>query len=360
MGIIIALIVFEILILIHEFGHFFTAKLFKVQVNEFALGMGPKLFSFTKGETKYSLRLLPIGGYCAMEGEDGSNGENPRAFNVKPKWQRAIVLIAGGAMNIILGFLVMFGMTCAEPLTGTLQIAKFHENAVSNQKLQENDIILKINGDRCHVTSDVTTQFITDEDYKFDFLVLRDGNEVLLEDVAFATQENEDGTTTMIVDFGFYGKDNALTHMFDAKGAGFWEHFGNIFVSLKNVTVEAFFNTISFMKLVWISLIELFSGKYGLTDLSGPIGTTSVISEAASMGIEPLLNIAVFITINLGIMNLLPFPALDGGRVLLLIIEAIRRKPLSEKVEAAINTVGFVILMGLVFIVAISDITKLF
>ncbi len=366
MGIIIAIFVFGVLIFIHEFGHFFTAKLFKVQVNEFALGMGPRLCGFTKGETKYSLRLFPIGGYCAMEGEDGSDGSNPRAFNTKPKWQRAIILVAGGVMNIILGFVVMWGLTCAEPMTDTLQIAKFYDNSVSNTSvngggaLMENDIILEINGSPCHVTTDVTTQFIIDEDHVFDFLVERDGKEVMLSGVTFQTMNAEDGTTTIICDFTLYGKDNTLTHMFDLQGVGFWQHIGNIFISLKNVTAQAYYNTISFVKLVWTSLLELFTGKYGLTDLSGPIGTTTVISEAASMGIEPLLNIAVFITINLGIMNLLPFPALDGGRVLLLIIEAIRRKPLSERVEAAINATGFALLMGLIIIVAISDITKLF
>lgn len=365
MGIIIALLVFGILIFIHEFGHFFTAKLFNVQVNEFSLGMGPKLFSFSKGETKYSLRVFPIGGYCAMEGEDGSDGTNPRAFNTKPKWQRAIILVAGGAMNIIFGFIVMFGLTCAEPMTGTMQIAKFYEGSVSNTSvnggdaLKENDVILEVNGKACHVTTDITTQFILDEDHIFDFLVKRDGKKIQLSGVSFNTAAADDGTTTIICDFTLYGVDNALTHLFNTNGVGFWQHFGNVFVSLKNVAVEAYFNTVAFVKLVWTSLIELFSGKYGLTDLSGPIGTTSVISEAASIGIEPFLNIAVFITINLGIMNLLPLPALDGGRVLLLAIEAIRRKPLSEKVEAAINAVGFTLLIGLVIVVAISDIIKL-
>lgn len=365
-SILVAILVFGVIIFVHELGHFMTAKMFGVQVNEFSIGMGPRLLKFGKGETEYSLRLLPIGGFCAMEGEDGGEDENPRAFHRKAKWKRAIILVAGGFMNIVLGFVVMYFMTATQPLLSTTIISGFDSQAVSNQvhdggdALQQGDKILKINNTRCNVDTDIVFELMRAEDGKVDMLVERDGQQVQLRNVQFATEIAE-GTETSVVriDFTVYGRDNTLSHLFDTQGRSFWGHVGHIFVSIGEVAAESFFKTVSIVKLVWVSLIDIITGKYGLNELAGPVGTTSAIGEAASAGLSSLLMIAVFITINLGIVNLLPFPALDGGRVVLLGLEAIRRKPLSPKVEGAINLVGFGLLMVLIVVVSFNDIARL-
>lgn len=362
---IVALLVFCVIITVHEFGHFFTAKLFHVQVNEFSIGMGPKLLGWGKGETKYSIRLLPVGGYCAMEGEDGGTDENPRAFHRKPKWQRAIILVAGAFMNIVLGFVFMFCVTVSGEMTTTTTIYGFQESAVSNASVNGGDFlcpedeILRVNNVNTHVSMDLSYALMTDDDGIVDITVRRNGEKVELHNVCFNTAD-EEGITYTTIDFIIYGQDNALTHMFDTKGLPVWTHVGNCFLSLGRALRETWYSVLSTMRMVWVSLIDMLTGRYGLKDLSGPVGTTTVISEAAAAGLESLIRIAMFITVNLGVFNLLPFPALDGGRVVLLGLEAIRRKPLNPKVEGAINLVGLALLLTLVAIVTVSDIIKLF
>lgn len=364
-SILVALLVFGVIIFVHEFGHFFTAKLFGIQVNEFAIGMGPKIVGWGKGETKYSLRALPIGGYCAMEGEDGGEDENPRAFNRKPKWQRGIVLVAGGAMNLILGFILMFSITVSTELFSTTTVSNFRDYAVSNSSVNggdylcKNDEILKVNNVSTHVAMDLSFALMTDSDGVVDILVKRNGEEVLLKDVTFNT-EDEQGITYTTIDFQVWGTDNALHHIFDTKGQPVLTHIGNCFVSLGKAFAETWYSVIGTVRQVWVTIIDMVSGKYSLTDLSGPVGTTAAMGDAVSMGLESLILIAMFITVNLGIVNLLPFPALDGGRVVLLGVEAIRRKPLPPKVEAGINAAGLILLLSLMVIVSFFDIGKLF
>ncbi len=363
--ILVALLVFGVIITVHEFGHFITAKLFHIQVNEFSIGMGPKLIGWGKGETKYSLRLLPVGGYCAMEGEDGGEEENERAFFRKPKWQRAIVLVAGAFMNVILGFFLMFCITVSADMTSTTVIHSFRDYAVSNTSvdggdfLRPGDQILRVNNVSTHVGMDLSYALMTDQDGVVDILVRRDGKKVQLHNVCFNTAD-EQGVTYTTIDFVIYGQDNALSHVFDTEGFPVLTHVGNCFVSLGRAMRETWYSVLSTMRMVWVSLLDMLTGRYSLKDLSGPVGTTTVITEAAAAGLESLIRIAMFITVNLGIFNLLPFPALDGGRVVLLGLEAIRRKPLNPNVEAAINAVGLALLLTMVVIVTVSDISKLF
>lgn len=365
LSILLALIVFGVIIFVHEFGHFFTAKLFGIQVNEFSIGMGPKVFSWGKGETAYSLRAFPVGGFCAMEGEDGGELENPRAFNRKPKWQRCIVLVAGGFMNVVLGLVIMFGLTVSSDLFSTTIISGFRENSVSNTSvsggdcLREGDEILKVNNTAAHVAMDLSFALSSDQDGIVDILVLRDGEEILLEGVTFNVA-GEDGVTYTMIDFTVYGIDNTLSHLFDTRGVSIGTHLLNCVKSVGRAFAETWYSTCSVVRTIWVSLIDMFTGKYGLTDLSGPVGTTGAISQAAGMGLESLLLMAMFISVNLGIFNLLPFPALDGGRVVLLGVEAVRRKPLDPRIEAGINIAGLVILFGLIVVVTFSDIMKLF
>ena len=198
--ILLAVLFFGFIIFFHELGHFIFAKLFKVQVNEFAMGMGPTLFKFKKGETKYALRLFPIGGFVSMEGEDDES-ENERAFCNKPTWQRFIIVAAGGVFNLIIGFIVVAIMLCQTDLIGLPEIHSFEENAVSSQYgLQVKDEIKKINGKRVYSEYDLSFLMARDKDGVFDFVVERDGKKVELKDVKFQTTE-KDGRLTIVYDF---------------------------------------------------------------------------------------------------------------------------------------------------------------
>ncbi len=340
--VLIAILFFGFIILIHEFGHLIVAKWCGVQVNEFAIGMGPKLFSFGKGETKYSLRLLPFGGFCSMEGENGEeDGEkkppNPRAFTAKPVWKRILIICAGAAMNLLLGLILVGVLTGTQELVGTNQVARFSEGAVSNTTgLQEGDKILRVNGTRVLSSSDITYLVARDGDGTVDFTVERGGEKLELPNVRFATEE-QDGRTVIRFDFSIIGEPR----------------------SVGNVLRSTFAETASMARLVWLSLFDLLTGQYGLSDLAGPVGTVSVIAQAASVDLSGAVNLMAFITINIGIFNLLPIPALDGGKLIFLIIEGIRRKPVNPKYEGWVTAAGFAILLVLMVVLLFHDILNL-
>lgn len=333
--ILITVLVFGILIFIHELGHFLVAKAMGIRVNEFALGMGPKLISFGKGETKYSLRLFPIGGFCAMEGEDETSSDN-RAFCNKPVWRRLLVTVAGAFMNLLLGFILLIILVSTMNLVGTTTIAKFNDGAVSNQDLQVGDEIVSINGSHVFIDNDIVYGLLRDRDGVVDMVVKRNGEKVKLTNVTFQTEDLGDGVTGTNIDFKVYSAEKTFFGVI--KQSACW--------------------TLSVVKLVWSSLIDLITGQYGLNQLSGPVGVASAIGEASSMGLRSLLLLVVFITVNLGVFNLLPIPALDGGRLLFLMIEGIRRKPVKH--EAYVHMVGFALLILLMVVVSFNDIVKLF
>ena len=347
--VLITILVFGLLIFIHEFGHFITAKLCGVKVHEFALGMGPKLFSFGNKETKYSLRLLPIGGYVKMEGED-SESQDERAFCNKKVWQRIIIVSAGAIMNLILGFIILVICVCAfSPMISSTTIAEFADNAATQQSgLQVGDRIIKINDKHVNISNDVIFELqraTTTEDEKYllaDMVVVRDGKKVEINDVKFSFKK--------IIDEKTQTSYNQLIIDFKVKG---------IKKTISSVIKQAFFEGVVIGKSIWISLVDLFS-NFQLNKISGVVGVGEVIGEAASAGIDYLLNIITFITINLGIFNLLPIPALDGGRLLFLIFEAIFRKPIPAKYEGIIHGVGFIILIGFMFLIMFKDIFVLF
>lgn len=336
-SILIAILVFGVMIFVHELGHFLTAKASGIQVNEFAMGMGPKLLSFGKGETVYSLRLFPIGGFCAMEGED-EESENERSFNNAKLWKRAAVMVAGAAMNLLLGFIVLIIMNSTLELIPIPKISGFREGAVSNQWLQEGDTVTRINNHRIRTTSDLQLQLMMDNDGVMDIEVERNEEKILLSDVTFKLQNYPDLGAAATVDFGIYGVEPT---------AG-------------NVLYNSFFGVGSLANQVWSTLMGLFQQRFTVDQLSGPVGVTSAIGEATSMGMNYLLNMVALITVNLGVFNLLPFPALDGGRLIFLLIEAIRRKPVPGKIETAVNAVGFMLLIGLMIFVSFNDVRKLF
>ena len=340
--ILFALLFFGVIIMIHECGHFACAKLFKVKVNEFSLGMGPALFKRKKGDTLYAVRLFPIGGYVAMEGEDDAS-EDDRAFNKKPVWQKMIIVVAGALMNLILGFILMvLLLTTSTDLIGTNTIKEFYPDAVSLQYgLQAGDRFVEIDGH--HVWSELDLSFLMSrsQDGVFDFVVERNGEKVTLNDVHFAT-EQQNGITLIQYDFIIIGEQPGFL----------------------NIVKNAFTQSASIVRMVWLSVFDLVTGRYGMSELAGPVGTVDIIADVTAQAVSSgsltnLLTIMAFITINVGVANLLPLPALDGGRFLFLAVEAVRRKPVNPKYEGYVHAAGLALLLLLMVVVTYNDIARI-
>ena len=329
--------VFSVVIFIHEFGHFIVAKKSGIKVNEFSIGMGPRLFSVTKGETDYSLRALPIGGFVAMEGED-EESDAEGSFSKAPVANRIAVVVAGAIMNIILGFAVLVFLTSQEEYITSRTVYSFHEGAVTQQTgLQVDDEIIAVNGRRCYIANDIIYEFARTQNGTADFTVRRDGKITELKDVTFKTYTDEEGYKQMVIDFYVYPAEKTFF----------------------NVIRESAHWTISLARTIFLSLVDMVTGRVAMNQISGPVGIVTVISEAASVGLKPLLNILALITINLGVFNLVPFPALDGGRLVFLLIELFRGKPINPKYEIWVNAAGMVVLLGFMALVTFSDVTKL-
>lgn len=332
-----SIVVFSSVIFIHEFGHFIVAKLSGIKVNEFSLGMGPRLFGFTKGETDYSLRALPIGGFVAMEGED-EESEAEGAFNKAPVQNRIAVVVAGAVMNLVFGFVILVFLTSQQSAITSRTISQFHEGATTQQTgLQVDDEIVAVNGRRCYIANDIIYEFARTQNGVADLTVRRNGEIVKLDDVTFETYTDEDGYKQMVIDFYVYPREKTVASVIDE--AAKW--------------------TVSLARTVFLSLVDLVTGNVAINQMSGPVGIVSVISEAATIGIENVLMILAMITINLGIFNLIPFPALDGGRLMFLIVELLRGKPVNQKYEILVNTAGMVMLLAFMAFVTFSDITRL-
>ena len=340
--------IFSALIMIHELGHYITARLCKVTVREFALGMGPKIFSFVSKRSgiRYSVRLFLIGGYVSMDGED-SGSSDPNAFCNKNIWQRILIIVAGAGMNILLGFVAMFILTTSTvmgtegALLPTNVIADFDQNATSNQMgehgLMVGDRVIAVNGVPVFTGYDLVYE-ITNSAYEpVDLIVVRDDYFYKLEDVQFPTTE-ESGIAFGSYDFKVYGKTPNI-------------------VNLSLYSVNRSFSTV---KMIYDSIFDLLRGRYGADAVSGPVGTTQVIGEAAQAGGQTLLYLVAVITINLGVFNLLPLPALDGGRLMFLIIELFRGKPINKNLEGYVNFIGILLLFALMALISIKDIIGLF
>ncbi len=335
----IALLVFGILIFIHELGHFVFARLFRVSINEFSIGMGPKVIKkrSKKSGIAYSLRLLPIGGYVSMVGED-ERSDDPNAFGNKRVWQRIVITVAGAFMNVILGFILMFIIVFATKSLASTTIYDFTTDAVSFEYgLTKGDRITKVNGTSVNTGNSLFYEVMHDGGAPIDFTVIRDGEEILIEKVEFK-RETEQGVTLGSPDFIVYSED----------------------ATFLNLMKHSFSRSVLTVKMVWDSIVDLISGKFGVEAVSGPVGTTSVIGDAASQGISNLAYIVCVITINLGIMNLLPFPALDGGRLIFLLIELVSRRKIKPEIEGYINLAGIVFLFGLMILITFKDILGLF
>jgi regulator of sigma E protease len=346
--ILFALLFFGLVITLHEVGHFIFAKLFKVKVNQFAIGMGPAIIKKKIGETLYAVRLLPMGGYVNMEGEDEDSNDD-KAFGKKPIWQRFIIVSAGAIFNLITGLVIVAVMLSQQSLIGTTQIRHFDKNAISHETgLQPGDRIIRIDGMKIFSDSDISYALLRSTNEEYDFVVDRNGVETKVNGVKFARQASPTGKGDIVrVDFVLVGEEVTVGRV------------------LKNALVE----TASMGRIVRLTLVDLVRGKYGINDLSGPIGTINMIAGAASDAVTDtengrdftgILSILAFISINLGIFNLMPIPALDGGRLFFFVVEAIRRKPIPPKYEAYVHAVGFALLIGLMVIVSINDIFGVF
>lgn len=406
----IAILFFGLIILIHEFGHFIFAKLFGVKVNEFAIGMGPTLIKKQGKETKYALRLFPIGGFVAMEGEQEESEDN-RAYCNQKVWKRMIILAAGATFNLILGLIVCFFLISSQELAGTNQILQFYEGAVSSSSLKAGDEIIEIDGK--HIFSDYDISFLMQRNNTgtYEFVVKRDGEKVKLDEVKFATRTSgnfsyapdcsissvsaalkkkglKDGDIILAVN-GEKAKDSdALIKLIQSDEDYIYDFtvkrgeeeltFERIplatatvfdFVILGeeknalNVTKNAFGYAFSMGRMVYLSLFDLLSGRYGLNELAGPIGTISVITDIAQTSTqtadwEQLFMIMAMITINIGLFNLLPVPALDGGHLFFMFIELIIRKPIPQKYASYIHAAGLVVLLAFMAIISASDLWK--
>lgn len=344
--VVVSILLFSLVIFIHELGHFLTAKWAGVKVNEFAIGMGPAIFKRQKGETLYAIRLLPIGGYCSMEGED-SESDSANAFGKKSVYKRMIIVAAGAIMNIILGIVFMAVILAQQPRFASTTVSSFADEAVTQQNgLQIGDKIMEMDGYRVSTYTDIGFVMSINKDFKADIVVERNGEVMTLNDVNFATRESENGNTIVVRDF----------------------YLVPIQKNLWTMTVQIFKEMVSNVRMIYATLIGMVTGTLSVHDVSGPVGLVSMISSAASEGLKTnitaalnnIINIMMVFTVNLGIFNLLPVPALDGGRLVFLIIEAIKGKPLLPKYEGIVHTVGFILLILLMLLVSVNDVMKLF
>lgn len=342
--VLIAVLVFGFLILIHELGHYIFARIFGVTIKEFSIGMGPKLFWYDSKKTgiRYSISMLPLGGYVAMAGEDGES-EDPNSFDKKPAWQRFIITAAGATVNIVAGALAMILLTTMIPLGSTTVHSFVDKNesgydvSTSESGLCAGDTILRIDGKRVAILDELNYEVMRRGNEPVDLLVLRDGEEVLLSDVVFPTEEQE-GQVFGMPDFKVLRTEKTLG----------------------SVLSYAFRKSCLIVRMCWESLYDLIVGRYTLAAVSGPVGISSAIGDAARAGFTSLLYITVLISINLGVMNLLPLPALDGGRLVFLVLEAIRRKPIKQELEGYVHFAGIVVLMALMVVIILKDVISLF
>lgn len=384
--ILLSVLVFGFLIFVHEFGHYITARIFKVTILEFSIGMGPRLITWKSKKTgiQYSIAAIPFGGFVSMAGEDGTypedNPENkgaeeiygpssgvppmpedteadgepeysgalakrsdPNGFDKKPAWQRFIITVAGAFVNIVVGFLVMiiFTVLPRTNLGGTeihslYEIENLPESVTSDDLILPNDIITHINGKRVSIANELQYE-ITRQGYQpVDVTLIRGGKEITIPDVQFPVS-SESGQS--------FGNLNFYVKRVD-------KSFGT-------VISHSFKQGMLMVRMCWESIFDLITGRFGFEAVSGPVGISTTIGTAASIGIEPLLYLVALISINLGFMNMLPIPALDGGRTLTTLIEMITRKRIPPKVERIINGVGLAVLLTLSAVVLIKDVVWL-
>ena len=351
MVIVFAILLFSLLIFVHELGHFIAAKLSGVQVNEFAIFMGPALVKWQRGETQYSIRCIPIGGYCAMEGEDEET-DNPRAFTKAKWWKRLIILVAGSFMNFVIGLVLLFCVLAPSEQFVTTDVVQVEAGSslAEGNGMEAGDRILKIGGEKLYVQSDFSLILTVKGVGKHDVLVERDGAQVLLQDVLFEGREFDNGDGTTSVRYGI---------SFDVEEA-----------TLGKKLAYTWNCALDYVRMVRLSLSMLFKGDAGISDMAGPVGIVEQMSTVAdqsksfSEALYRMLDFGALIAVNLAVMNLLPIPALDGGRAVCLLlttaVEGITKKKLNPKYEGYLHAAGMILLLGFMAIITLKDVIGLF
>ncbi len=347
-----AVLVFGFLIFIHEFGHYIFARIFKVTITDFSIGMGPKLLTYKSKKTdiKYSLSMLPIGGYVAMSGEtvaeEGTEEyelwkNDPNTFDKKPAWQRFIITAAGAVINIIAGFLAVMIISFFIDI-GSTTVAKTYTpeelgtDITTAESIMVGDKIISIDGKRVNILDELSYEIMRRGIEPIDVVVIRDGREITLENVVFPTVSDA-GQTFGARDFSVTAEEKS---------------FGS-------VMQYSWSKSCLIVRMCWESIVDLFTGRYTFAAVSGPVGISSAIGEAAQLGFVNLLYIVALISINLGLMNLIPFPALDGGRLITVTFEMITKKRIPPKIEGTINFIGLALLLGLSAVILVKDVIQL-
>lgn len=350
-SIIFAILLFSLLIFVHELGHFIAAKLSGVRVNEFSIFMGPVIFKKKKGETLYSIRCIPIGGFCAMEGED-EDTDDPRSFQKAAWWKRLIILVAGSAMNVVAGLLLLVIVFSSSKgyVQPVIMDAEPGCTVVSEDGLHVGDRFVKIDGYHVYTSSDASLLLSINGD-THDIVVQRDGKKVELPNFLMETHLFKDEQT---------GEEE--------ERYGF--SFGYVERSFSSLMKQTGNTALSTVQTVWLSLKMLFTGQAGLKDMTGPVGIVQVMSNTASASqsfgaaVINMLYFGGFIALNLAVMNMLPIPALDGGRCVGLLlttaVEKVTRKKLNPKIEGYIHAGGMILLLALMAIIMFKDIIFIF
>ena len=347
-----AILIFGVLIAVHELGHFLAAKSCGVLVHEFAIGMGPAIWKKTKGETTYALRVLPIGGFCAMEGEE-EESDNPRALNNQGFFQKLVIYAAGSVMNFITGLLIVVILFSGAQAFYTAEITDIAEGSSMAQSggLQVGDLILSVDGERVYNQGNVSMLLGLNTDGTYDFVVRRNGEKVSIKDLPLERKEFPDGKGGIYTGFGFTmgGIEKA-----------------NVFTRLR----YSWNSTMDFVRMVRLSLEMMLTGQAGIGDLSGPVGIVNTITEVGQQSetvrdaVDNIAYLAALIAVNLAVMNLLPLPALDGGKIFFLVINQVSlllfRKQIPAKFENYIHVAGFILLLLLMAVVMFQDVWRLF
>lgn len=335
LGILLTLVMFAVLVIVHEGGHFLTAKAFGVKVNEFSVGMGPLIFQKKKGDTDYSIRAVPIGGYVAMEGENGDS-DDVNAFVNKPWWVRALVLFAGPFMNLLLAVIVISGLVT---YTGTGigdDIGSVTKDSPAYEAgIQAGDVITAVNGTEYSTgleAAQALNVLASGTDETIDMTYVRDGKETTVT-VPYAT--NDEGKRYIGVTFRL-------------------EH--NVLVGLEYGVK----NCIKLEKLILDAFAELLSGQGSMNDLAGPVGIVNVVDQTADTGVYNMLSLLALLSINLGLVNLFPFPALDGGRLLFVFIRLFTGRSITDEMESKVHYLGILVLFSFMIMITFHDVVRLF
>lgn len=345
--ILIAILILGVLIIVHELGHYTVGKLLKFRITEFGIGFGPKLFSWGKKETKYSIRALPLGGFVAFAGEDEDSPDDPRAMNNMPWYKRLLVLFAGAGFNIIFALLTCFIVICmmGKQLPAPVISSVAEDAPVQQQALQRGDIVTAVDGVDVGSYNEFKAQL---------------DKHVAAEQTSVTLTVSRDGQSVQVPAVLYESTDEAGNKVFKL---GVTITYNTVPIPVGEAAKETFSTSWELTKEMFRFLGRLFTGNASIQDVSGPISTIGIMSDQISIGVDSagaqgaflmILQLCWIIGMNLAIFNLLPIPALDGGRMVFVIIEAIRRKPINRELEAKIHAIGFMLLIGLVIVLEIA------